>query len=181
MNERQKLDEASYFLAKMKEVVGNVEETRYNLSAFLSASRSCLQYSLEEARPKQGGQAWYDGQVTSAKAVRFLIDKRDENIHVEPLKFRQDVTVHVGGAVLLTGRLGIKLRRGDGSFVEIPGRPDAPTDEPIQVESASGHVEYRVAFDDWGGPENLVELCELYLNELRVIVEDGVGKGFLPG
>jgi hypothetical protein len=77
MNERYKIREARFFLAKMEESVSNREAFRYYLSAFLSAARSVTQYAREESKLK-GGVQWYDKTIagnvvlsyTSQKAVR---------------------------------------------------------------------------------------------------------------
>ena len=59
MNERYKIGEAKFFLARMEESVGNREAFRYYLSAFLAAAQSVTQCAREESAPK-GGQQWYD-------------------------------------------------------------------------------------------------------------------------
>ena len=77
MNERYKIREARFFLAKMEESVGDREAFRYYLSAFLAAARSVTRYAREESKLK-GGKQWYDKTIagnvvlsyTSQKAVR---------------------------------------------------------------------------------------------------------------
>ena len=64
MSESQKIREAEYFLAQMDRERENAEHFGHNLSAFLSSARSVLQYALEEAKPKPGGLAWYDGTMS---------------------------------------------------------------------------------------------------------------------
>lgn len=93
MNEKRKLVEARFFLGKMRQARALPDEFEHYLSAFLSAARSVLQYALEEAKTKPGGQAWYDGQVSGDSSLRFFKDKRDVNIHVRPLGVMQQVTL----------------------------------------------------------------------------------------
>jgi len=77
MNERYKIGEAKFFLARMEESLLDRETFRYYLSAFLAAAQSVTQYALEESKSK-GGQQWYDKTIagnvvlsyTSQKAVR---------------------------------------------------------------------------------------------------------------
>ena len=59
MNERYKIGETKFFLAKMEESLHDRETFRYYLSAFLSAARSVTQYAREESRSK-GRQQWYE-------------------------------------------------------------------------------------------------------------------------
>lgn len=59
MNERYKIREARFFLARMEESLHDRETFRYYLSAFLTAARSVIQYAREESRSK-GRQQWYE-------------------------------------------------------------------------------------------------------------------------
>jgi hypothetical protein len=68
MNESGKIREAEYFLAQMDRERENAEHFGYNLSALLSSARSVLQYALEEANLKPGGQAWYDLKMTRVRS-----------------------------------------------------------------------------------------------------------------
>jgi len=62
MNDRYKIGEAKFFLAKMEESVSDRVAFRYYMSAFLSAARSVPQYAREESMSK-GRQQWYDETV----------------------------------------------------------------------------------------------------------------------
>src|SRR5437773_12276081 len=71
MFEQDKLDEAQYFLGHLR----GLREPRhfqYELSAFLTAARTALQYALDEARTKPGGQHWYDTQVSAKAVIKFV-------------------------------------------------------------------------------------------------------------
>lgn len=58
MNERYKIGEAKFFLARMEESIGEREHFRYYLSGFLTAARSVTKYAQEESRSK-GREKWY--------------------------------------------------------------------------------------------------------------------------
>ena len=70
MNERYKIGEAKYFLARMEESVENREAFRYNLSAFLSAARCVTQYAREESKSKAGEQ-WYDKTIAGNVVLSY--------------------------------------------------------------------------------------------------------------
>ena len=70
MNERYKIGEAKFFLAKMEESVHNQETFRYYLSAFLTAARSVTQYAREESRLK-GRQQWCDETIAGNDVLRY--------------------------------------------------------------------------------------------------------------
>jgi len=62
MNERYKIGEAKYFLARMEKSGLDPVAFQYNYSAFLSAARSVTQYAREESSSK-GREQWYDETV----------------------------------------------------------------------------------------------------------------------
>src|SRR5438477_12783348 len=95
MHEEPKLREGAYFLLQMRSFLQDPEVFRYNLSAFLSAARSVVQYALKEARTKPGGQRWYDGFVEHDKLIRFFASRRDANIHDELVQIGGHVDVYV--------------------------------------------------------------------------------------
>ena len=70
MNERYKIGEAKYFLAKMEESIGECEPFRYNLSAFRTAALSITQCAWEESRSK-GRQQWYDETVAGYDVLSY--------------------------------------------------------------------------------------------------------------
>jgi hypothetical protein len=176
MNELEKIREAEYFLGRMTAKREIREAFRFNLSAFLSASRSVLQYALEAARQQPGGQAWYDGHMATSKIVMFFRDKRDVNIHVEPVALRADIGVQAIERIGLTESVTIEIFE-DGRLVgrhestPAPLEP-APADEPAAISTV-----YK--FGDWVGVEDVFQLSRQYLNELKAMVVDGQRRGYL--
>jgi hypothetical protein len=79
------IDEARYLLGKLSAVVNDSAKFKYNLSAFLSAARSPLQYACEEAKSKPGGKTWYDSQIAGNPVVKYFKDKRNVKIHEKPV------------------------------------------------------------------------------------------------
>ena len=91
-----KLAEARYFYDRMVEVQKTViqhnrEYFTYNFSAFLSASRSVLQYMWTEIKrnqdlgAKQEAKKWYEERMAASPMCQFFRGKRDSNIHVTPI------------------------------------------------------------------------------------------------
>jgi len=74
MNEGQKTQEALYFHAQMLSNYEDRQNLVFNLSAFLSASRSAMQYALEEAKTKRGGQKWYDAYMVQSTVSAIFFD-----------------------------------------------------------------------------------------------------------
>lgn len=70
MNERYKIGEARFFLARMEESISDRVAFRYYLSAFLSAARSVTQYAREESRSK-GKPKWYEEAVAKSDVLSY--------------------------------------------------------------------------------------------------------------
>jgi hypothetical protein len=74
MNERYKIGEAKFFLARMEASLNDREAFRYFLSAFLTAAQSVTQYALEESKSK-GGQQWYDKTIAGNVVLSYASQK----------------------------------------------------------------------------------------------------------
>jgi len=174
MRESEKIEEARFFCSQMAKKE-NEEHFGYYLSAFLTSSRSILQYALEEAKSKTGGQGWYDVEVSNSKIIQFLKDKRDVNIHCEPLTLKRDIALELSETIHLGEEVSITITDKDGN---IKGRSTSKF-QPFKSALSKGFVSIRHKFDDWKGDEDVLFICEQYLNDLEELVKDGKSKGFL--
>lgn len=86
MSKKQKISEAAYFYNKMLKVRDNADYFHYKLSAFLSATRSPLQYSHEEVSRSIQGKKWYENKISNSPILRFFGDKRDFSIHKKAIR-----------------------------------------------------------------------------------------------
>jgi len=171
MSKGSKLEESRYFLNKLKTLrdelstlrespdPGHESEFRFILSAFLSASRSVLQYVYEDVRAKgQEASAWWRGQFDSASSgpvLRFFKQERDQNIHFSA------VIPDVQGATYMSiGSIGPDLK-------------EATMPDPIKYSV------FSIRFANWNGNEDLISLCERYLGFIEEIVCSGQSRGFL--
>jgi hypothetical protein len=156
-----KLKEAEVFYEEMAEHLnnGDPDKFRYKLSAFLNATRSCLQYLYERAKwwakPKsippiiidRSMLAWYDTKVAESKTLKFFKHKRDINIHKAPID---------------------PLHK---QFVDLT---------PPTAHFRIGKTVYRAEFDDWDGPTaDALSLCGVYLQELRDLITEAIEKRFV--
>jgi len=179
MHEESKIAEAEYFLQELiRSAPRNPAVTRFNLSAFLSAARSALQYALEEARQKQRGQSWYDAAVNVDPVVRFLKDRRDINIHERPVPMRTHTTIGVGpGALSLSSTSPtVLIERGDQVIEWTPPPPQLP---PLPATMEPPSTSHTYQFKEWPGPDDVIAICTRYLAEVRRIVDEGRARGFL--
>jgi len=178
-HEKEKLAEAHYFYGRMSEELSDRGSFTYNLSAFLSASRSVLLYALKEAKSKPDGQRWYDSFMNRSTILSFFREKRNINIHEEPVKpllHAEEIltsTIHFSGSVLVTHL----DKEGKVIYQSLPETPEPKPKKPDPP--AVGKTGYR--FSDWKGAEDVLTLSGMYLDELERMVRDGIKNGFLIG
>ena len=172
MNETKKIQEAEYFLGRMTTEREIRDAFEFNLSAFLSAARSALQSALEEVRRQPGGQAWYDGHMATSKVLKFFKDRRDVNIHIEPVALRADIGVQARERIRLTESVTVEIFEGERL---VDRRQSAPaqleTESELSEQPATISAIYR--FSDWPGVEDVFQLSAQYLDELKAVVTDG--------
>jgi hypothetical protein len=182
MHEDSKIAEAEHFLGKLNSA--DHEHVRFELSAFLTAARSALQYALEEAQTKAGGKAWYDREVKADSVVAFLKQKR-ENIHERPVPMATDASVMLASSTLtLSGTVSMVVIDGKtGQRREIHSPPSTESMQPVSPSEErrvpKTTVAFRYAFRDWSGGEDVPTLCARYLAEIKRIVADGRSRGLL--
>lgn len=176
MYEESKLKEARYFYSRMVSEIDNRNNLPFDLSAFLSAARSVLQYTLKEAQTKSGGQQWYDNHITSSKVLAFFKDKRDINVHTQPIQVNQHTSIQLTEVVRISESIHIKKFDQTGRLI---GEYSSEPSEPPAAPEIPPNVTHRFTFPDWSGTEDVLQLCHLYLKELQCVVKDGQNNGFL--
>ena len=182
-NEEQKFREAAYFFGMMKTNINDRTAFVYNFSAFITAARSVVQYAFEECKPTTAARTWYDSYVSRTDMIRYFKDKRDINIHEEPVVPNVAYSVAASVHLFVSGTCSVKVMAhdSDGNLVEktTPASEAAekaiasPTPEPISNESVRYFLSDRK--DD-----NLVVLGEKYINELIAFLKAGRTAGFVP-
>ena len=179
MSKKAKIKEAEYFLARMKEEHDNRESFDFNLSAFLSAARSVLQYAGKEAKAKKGGQQWHDNWISASPILKFFKCKRNINIHDEPVKPSAHFHDTITDTVYISGSISIVHKDKDGKIIsEYSSEP--PKVKPKKPETS---IEQKVMYklSDWTGDEDVLTLCKKYIQELEKVVKNGMSKEFITG
>lgn len=143
--------ESKYFLDKMNsyEEVGKVDEFQFMLSAFLSSSRSVLQY-LHKYRKR-----WYLKHIGDVKFKQFFKDKRDENIHNHPVS-----TTHTGSAdALSTIVVNRKDSNSEADYLEFD----------VEIRDVVEH-DYKFYFSDTDHSQTINVLSAIYLGQIEGIL-----------
>jgi hypothetical protein len=84
--EAEKIRESEYFFQRMVQEQTDFDNFMFNLSAFLSSTRSVFQYVLEEAKTKNDGKKWLESTIAGSQILKYFKEKRNANIHMEPIK-----------------------------------------------------------------------------------------------
>lgn len=176
MHEQLKLNEAKYFYSRMVAETNSRENFLYDLSAFLSSARSVLQYALKEAEMKSGGKAWYDREMASSAVLTFFKDKRDINVHEAPLEVNRRTSVEMTAVARISSSLHVRAFDKDGNLI---GERISASPAPAPSPSPPPVITHTFTFPNWTGTENLIQLCQIYLNELDRIITEGQRKNFL--
>jgi hypothetical protein len=77
--------------------------------------------------------------------------------------------------------VSLKYRDKNGKLIP-QYSPEKPKPKPKQKKptgSAESKTTFR--FNDWTGDEDVLTLCERYIQELEKVVKDGISKGFITG
>jgi len=174
MNEARKLAEAEYFLGRMVALQNSREEFVWNLSAFLTGARTVVQYGHDEATSDPKGQAWFDAAVGGQPSIKFFRNKRNVNVHVEPVEPQTAIGIELAESLAIGEMLAVQMfREGmpvSGTRIEVPAEAG---DSPPPV------VRLHYRFADWSGSEDVIVLARAYLEALQALVVDGQAKGFL--
>lgn len=178
MYEKEKLEEAKYFYSRMIEEQENIRAFKYYLSAFLSSARSVLQYAEREAKKKPGGKKWYDNYISNNPILKFFKHKRDINIHVKPVQPSAHIDVEIIEPLHISESVSITVTDEKGN-IKHQFRSEKP--KPAITKPTMVKVMYKYRFKDWKGNEDVLELCQKYIEELEKIVKDGIKRGFITG
>lgn len=156
VHEKSKLTEARHFLDRMHAEHSNPAVFPLELSAFLGAARSVLQYACKEVKIKQGGQQWYD-QAMASPLFRFFKDLRDNSIHQVPVKPLTKMKAEVAGL----------LNIGDDDDEMLIPYPHSTSIPQYEFRDRPG--------------EEVMDLSQRYLNALEVFVEEGIAMNWITG
>lgn len=174
MSKSDKLGEAKFFLMAM-EHADERDPFRYCLSAFLSSARSVLQYAHKDVTGNASARSWYDGIVGSSLVLSYFKENRDFNIHTAPVPVQTQVDVGFSDHVALSESMTVTVMKGDVVIdhfetIEPPSPPPPPPSPPEMTT--------RYFFTDWR-PQDVPELCGIYVAELEAFVAEGLARGFI--
>ncbi|MGA2363773.1 MAG: hypothetical protein ABSG73_15130 [Candidatus Aminicenantales bacterium] len=181
MKEQEKLGEAEYFYPRMIAEQYDQLHFKYNLSAFIHAARSVLEYAGKELNSRknrsvrQVARAWYDQKVIPGGILYFFGGERINNFHHSPVTPGVNITLQPDEC--FQEQTSDHLSLNGPSPVEIPPPPVVVREKEFKPPPSP--PEYK--FTDWPGMEDIPTLCRKYLGELEQFIKEGVSLGYISG
>ena len=177
---QQKYNEAEYFLEMMKDNDENHQRFEYNLSAFLSAARSVTFVLQEESSKNLEFDEWYckkQMQMKRDKLFKFLKKKRDRAIHKKIIKPRAEISTTISFSGAASFSIESELRDAEGNLKDYEYSESLAKPKPASKPNNKEETKYKWFFKDWQETdEDVITLCERYLKELKIIVEEAESK-----
>ena len=163
-NTRDKLNEAKHFLDEMKRVSSDPAKFRYELTAFLAASRSITLIMQKEFSERSGFADWYtqiQGEMEKNGILKYLHRQRNISHHERPI-----LQYPIGITEQNTTSLGMNVvLAGTGSSINLSSNfAVTPTRLPVSK------IVYH--FDDMlDGGKDVITVCQEAINALEFIVD----------
>jgi len=164
-NTRDKLNEAKHFLEEMKRVSSEPDKFRYELTAFLAASRSITQIMKKEFSEQSGFADWYaqkQREMESNSILKYLHRQRSITYHERPvlsypIRATDQSLDSTGMNVILTGTgSNLSLSASSIAFPEI---------NPV--------TKIQYYFDDISERnKDVITICQEAVHALEKIVDD---------
>ena len=180
MDTQQNYNEAEYFLEMMKGNDENRQRFEYNLSAFLSAARSVTFVLQKESSKNPEFDEWYckkQMQMKRDKLFKFLKKKRDSGIHKKIIKPRAEISTTIPFSGAGSPSIESIVRKADGAIKDYESSESSAKPKLASKPNGIEETKYKWFFNDWPEPdEDVITLCEKYLNDLKIIVEEAESK-----
>ena len=180
MKEQEKLGEAEYFYQRMVAEQNNQTYFKYNLSAFISAARSVLEYAGEEINSiknraaREAMKAWYRKKVTPDGILYFIGGERIRNFHHFPVNPRVNITLQPDDCISALTSVHIPL---NGQIQAGTTLPLAAVREKLKPPPLLP----KYKFTGWQGIEDVPTLCRKCLGELGLFIKEGMSLGYISG
>lgn len=174
MNATDKLVETRYFLKQMENNIDDLKLFKYNLSAFLSASRSVTWHLQKEFSGNKNFELWYDiKQLQMSKDPLFVFFKDTRNFVVKECEasiighHKASFSLNIG----LTDKVELEVKRGNGKTIEKIEVSNSSSNDKKQEKESS--IDRRWFFIDYFGKEQeVIPLCHEYVKGLEDLLEE---------
>lgn len=172
MKAYDKLDEAKYFLEQMKINVTDKQVFLYNLSAFLSSSRSITWVLQKEYSENPKFKKWYEEkkkEMEKDKLLRFFIEKRNYVIKESPIEPKGMTFIRVVEQMTVEESITVSQKMPNGSQKVLFQTPKS--EEKAKPKQPEAKIEFRWFFDEYPD-KDIITLCENYYKKLEDILKE---------
>ena len=162
---RHKLQEAEYFLSKMKQTLEDDNVFYYNLSAFLAAARTITLYMQKQyktgksKKDRKDFDEWYcpkQLKMIADPELKYLNKARDEAIHTE--------TIETGATRIKTSSLGLTVGKDTPEAEQVNEAESKPSAQSSPKTVGRFYPEFK--------NRDVIEFGEKQLAKLTKVVED---------
>lgn len=171
-----KLNEAYYFYRQMERLQqeGNLLEFTYNLSAFLTATRSITTYVRDIIKDKN-----VNSIVRTDGKIFFLKDQRNLTVHERSLRASALVNANIASSITVASKEKVKLemyqKENDidkvifktGTEPEYSNIPVNHTNKEFENVKTS----YQFFLEEWEGHDDILSLAKYYLSWLEEFIK----------
>ena len=167
---REKLQESEYFLKLMTLTQAERDTFKYNLSAFLAASRSVTLIMQKEYDKISGFKQWWSEKqekMRSDDAMKLLNEKRVMTIHTQPVRPRAQVNVTIKEHITVSDSVSIVITHTDGTV----DRRESELTPPSVPAKTEGNTEWRWYFDELP-KKDVLTLCKEHIAKLDALVKE---------
>ena len=185
MDTQQKYNEAEYFFGMMKENIEDPRRVKYNLSAFTSAARSVRYFLEKECSKNTKLDEWYcktQIQMKRNELFNFFKNKRDHTIHKGTIDMRSNIEIEVPPVEIGLSVSSVEaiIIKADGTIKDKKDISESPVKPKITPKQDDTEItEYKWFFKNCPNEYrnvDVITLCQKYLNELKIIVEEAESK-----
>jgi len=171
----EKLVEAKYFLTKMEKNIDDLVKFKFNLSAFLSASRSVTFYLQKEFAYNPKFTEWYQKKQNEMKEdplFKFFNNKRVTVVHIKTIDVRGHHEVSFTESIGISDSVTFELRDADGNIKET-GSSNSKSKLSPKKKTERTNVTRRWFFTDFNDEDaEIMPLCLRYIRTLQSIVDE---------
>jgi hypothetical protein len=186
---RYKLEEAQHFFEQMKKNIEDDKLFGFNLSAFLTASRSITFFIQNEFSSKTGFKNWYENKqklMGSDCSFKFFNEMRAATVHTKRVMPNKRVSDTISETpIQVADSVSVRVIR-DGKIVEEhPSRNSKKTKTTTSIKSLiqSASMPFQRYNNNREGRnvsrffkedpnEDLIRKCEKHIQKLRNIVDE---------
>jgi hypothetical protein len=178
-NVKNRLDEAEFFLKKLKRFRNKQPDFNYYINAYITSSRSVLWIMVAEYTHVKGWKEWYDKKAPDSQVEGILsgiVDLRNRSQKQRPIKVNRSLIFENNGqTVNMAEELGFLINKKLNITIEECSKEELK-DKPVVNKSDNevrffGRVHEAPTVEEFN-TRDIISVCNDYFIWLRDIVTE---------